>query len=249
MIPPVLLVAHGSRVPEAAAQAEQLRAALAGKLDAPVRLGHLELQEPLAIDVLRAMLDEGIEEVVVQPLLLLPGNHATFDVQVVAQVALDAGGRVRIGKALGSHAALLRLAEERVRRAGPADALLVIASGTASDRALRSLDASAALVAAGTSIATVAAAPATLDGQAAGDALAELADDGHRAVTVLPWMLFPGRLEAATTDELRRRGDELGVQLVVAERFGPAPEVLEAVLARIERANAFEGQSSSPSGA
>lgn len=233
---PVLLVAHGSRHPDAAGAGTQLRIRLADRLDRPVHLGHIEIASPSAVEVVDELADRGTTDLTVQPLLLLPGNHAKFDVGMVVTHAKERGLSVHLGKPLGSDVRLLDAAVARAKEALPADALLIIASGTASDAALRSLDTSAALVAAALDGMTVAAAPATLDGKGAGEVLERLRDEGATSFAVLPWMLLPGRLEGETVAALEAKATDLGLTLRVAQRLGDDPGVVEAIVRRIEAA-------------
>jgi sirohydrochlorin cobaltochelatase len=237
---PVLLVAHGSRMPEAAVEAERLRGAIDQVHPAGVILGYLELMEPSALQQAEKLLGSGVSEMIVQPLLLLPGNHARFDVTAVARHAMGLGAQVRLGQPLGSDARLLDQAQQHVRPHLPADAILVIASGTASEAALRSLDTSAALVAAGSGVAAVAATAATLDGQQALQALQALESDGHRSIVVVPWMLFPGRLETSTVAALQQ-GKATSTSLAVADRFGASAGTVAAVIKRLSAARTFAG--------
>ncbi len=233
----LLLVAHGSRVPEAADQAAALRDLVAAQWDGPVRLGFLELATPSALAAADAMVDEdGCDEVVVQPLLLLPGNHATFDVQTIADHLAGRGVAVRAGRPIGTDVGVVDLAVAHVRAVGPVDAMLVVASGTASDAALRALDTGAALVARGAGVEHVAASPTSLRGEAPAEAWAALRAAGHRRIVLLPWMLFPGRLEQAAVDACTEAAARDGGELVVAERFGPEPAVAKALLAKASRA-------------
>ncbi len=228
----LLLVAHGSRLPEARTQAF----ALADRVDwdGTVQVGFLELAEPNVMDV-----EPSSDDVVVQPLLLLPGGHARFDVRSVAD-RLDGQGRtVRVGKPLGTHVQLLDQAVANVRAVGEVDALLVVASGTASDEALRTLDTAAALVASGAGLEVVSAAPTSLDGSAPAAAYRELRAQGHRRVALLPWMLFPGRLEAAATEAVQRAAADDGGAVAIVDRFGPSEQVARAVEARARAARPF----------
>lgn len=242
----LLLVAHGSRVPEAAQQARSLRDLVAEQWDGPVGLGFLELAEPTAMDAGEALVAEvadeaGPGEVVVQPLLLLPGNHARFDVQTVGDHLAAGGVEVRVGRPVGTDVGVVDLAVRHVREAGPVDAMLVVASGTASDQALRALDTGAALVARGAGIEHVAAAPTSLDGSLPAEAWRALRDAGHRRIALLPWMLFPGRLEAAAVAACRAAAATDGGELVLVERFGPDPVVARALVAKARRATSLAG--------
>lgn len=233
----LLLVAHGSRLPAASDEAEVLRGRVAERWDGPVGLGFLELARPEATTAGEALLAAADPaEVVVQPLLLLPGNHARFDVQTVADHLAGRGAAVRVGRPIGTDVGVVDLAVRHVRAVGPVDAMLVVASGTASDEALRALDTGAALVARGAGVEVVAAATTSLAGERPAEAWRALREAGHRRIALLPWMLFPGRLEAAAVEACRVAAADDGGELVLVERFGPAAEVARALVARAGRA-------------
>ncbi len=232
----LLLVAHGSRVPEAAVQAAELSGLVADQWDGPVALGFLELATPTALDAAEELVAAGASEIVVQPLLLLPGNHAKFDVQTIGDQLAGQGVAVRIGRPIGTDVGIVDLAVEHVKAVGPVDAMLVVASGTASDQALRALDTGAALVARGAGIEHVAAAPTSLDGAVPAEAYRSLREAGHRRIALLPWMLFPGRLEQAAVDAVMAAATDDGGDVLVVERFGPHAAVAKALAAKASRA-------------
>ncbi|WP_181809618.1 CbiX/SirB N-terminal domain-containing protein, partial [Streptomyces shenzhenensis] len=80
--PALVLVAHGSRDPRALrtvrALMDRVRALRPGL---PVRLGHIELNEPLLPDTLAAL---GDAEAVLVPLLLSRGHHVKQDIPAMA---------------------------------------------------------------------------------------------------------------------------------------------------------------------
>lgn len=81
----ILLVDHGSRLPEANAQLEQvadrLRRLLAARGDpAPVHVAHLEIAEPDFAAGIEACLVHGPREIVVHPYFLSEGRHGTRDI-------------------------------------------------------------------------------------------------------------------------------------------------------------------------
>ncbi|MFW0791849.1 sirohydrochlorin chelatase [Gordonia sp. CPCC 205333] len=85
--PALLLVAHGSRDERFAATAEQVRAAVAGRLPgAPVELSYLDLNAPLVGDVLTDIGTRG-DDVVVVPLLFGDGYHSRFDLPAIISAA------------------------------------------------------------------------------------------------------------------------------------------------------------------
>ncbi|MFE6482931.1 sirohydrochlorin chelatase [Streptomyces sp. NPDC057757] len=116
--PALVLVAHGSRDPRALStvrtlieRVRELRPHLS------VRLGHIELNEPLLPDTLTALHDEGTGEAVLVPLLLSRGYHVRRDIPEAAAAA-PAPLRLRVAAPLGPHPLLLETLYARLVEAG-----------------------------------------------------------------------------------------------------------------------------------
>ncbi|MER6612363.1 sirohydrochlorin chelatase [Streptomyces xantholiticus] len=114
--PALVAVAHGSRDPRAVrtvtALLDRVRELRPG-LD--VRLGHIELNEPLLGDTLAALPD-GTPAVLV-PLLLSRGYHVKHDLPQAA-AAMPGGADVRIARPLGPHPLLAEALADRLAEAG-----------------------------------------------------------------------------------------------------------------------------------
>ncbi|WP_236240606.1 sirohydrochlorin chelatase [Streptomyces sp. CC228A] len=115
--PPALIaVAHGSRdpraVPTVTALLDRVRALRPGLT---VRLGHIELNEPLLTDTLDALPD-GSDAVLV-PLLFAPGHHVTHDLPQAAAAAAPRI-RARVAAPLGAHPLVVDALRDRLTEAG-----------------------------------------------------------------------------------------------------------------------------------
>jgi sirohydrochlorin ferrochelatase len=112
--PTLVAVAHGSRDPRAlstvTALLDRVRELRPG-LD--VRLGHVELNEPLLDDTLRSL---GSAPTVIVPLLLSRGYHVKHDLPRAA--AAIPGGDIRIARPLGPHPLLAEALAARLAEAG-----------------------------------------------------------------------------------------------------------------------------------
>jgi sirohydrochlorin ferrochelatase len=113
-VPPALvLVAHGSRDPRALstvrALMERVRELRPGL---PVRLGHIELNEPRLPDTLTAL---GPTDAVLVPLLLARGYHVKRD---IPELAAEARARTRVAPPLGPHPLLVETLYDRLVEAG-----------------------------------------------------------------------------------------------------------------------------------
>jgi sirohydrochlorin ferrochelatase len=114
----VLIVDHGSRLPEANdlldAVASRVRERLPDRL---VRTAHLDLAAPSIPDAIDACAAEGAAEIVLAPWFLAPGAHTARDLQRIAQRAAQRHPTLRIlcAAALGFDDVLL----ERLASAWP----------------------------------------------------------------------------------------------------------------------------------
>jgi sirohydrochlorin ferrochelatase len=116
----VLLVDHGSRLPEAnrllEAVAERVRARLPDRI---VRTAHLELVEPAIPAAIDACVAEGAAEVVLAPWFLAPGAHTQRDLPRIAAEAAQRhpGVRIACAEPLGVHERLVDVLLERIAAA------------------------------------------------------------------------------------------------------------------------------------
>ncbi|MYW65546.1 sirohydrochlorin chelatase [Streptomyces sp. SID8379] len=112
--PALVLVAHGSRDPGALATVtelvERIRALRPGLT---VRLGHIELNEPLLTDTLAAL---PAGRAVLVPLLLSRGHHVKHDIPAAADAASHL--LTRVAAPLGPHPLLVDALHDRLVEAG-----------------------------------------------------------------------------------------------------------------------------------
>lgn len=117
----VVLVAHGSRVPEAAvahrAVCDQLQRALDGPT--PVRPGFLELTDPDIPTAIDSAVAEGAGRVVVLPYFLHPGNHTLRDIPETIEAARRRHPAIAIDQAavFGADPSLVAALADQVRSA------------------------------------------------------------------------------------------------------------------------------------
>ena len=113
----VLIVDHGSRLPEAnellLAVAARVRERLPDRL---VRTAHLDIAEPGIPDAIDACAAEGAGEIVVAPWFLSPGAHTARDLPRIAAEAARRHPGVRIACAapLGLDDRLVEVLLERI---------------------------------------------------------------------------------------------------------------------------------------
>lgn len=113
----LLLIDHGSRLPEAnlslpelGALVREVLAERSGSASTPVGCAHMELASPSIEDAVRLLKDAGAEEIVAVPCMVTPGRHATEDIpRLVAEAAARHGVAHRVTPPLGVHRLLAEL--------------------------------------------------------------------------------------------------------------------------------------------
>ena len=117
----IVLIDHGSRLPEANEVVEQVAAALRARAPGTaVEVAHLELAPPDLAEAVARCVASGATEIVVQPFFLAPGRHSARDIPALAAAAADrhAGVSIRVGEPLGAHPALVDAVLDRVSAGG-----------------------------------------------------------------------------------------------------------------------------------
>jgi sirohydrochlorin ferrochelatase len=228
-LPPLLLVAHGTRDSAGAEVALRLADAVRRALPAvPVRLAFVDVRPPTVAHV--APILRRAAEVVVLPAFLAAGYHVRHDLP--AQLAAAGlAGRARLTPVLGADPLLagtdprlVAAAEDRLRDAGwrPGDATVLAAAGS-SDAGARAEVAEAARA-----LGRRLGCPVRMGYLASGapklaEVVASARADGQQRVAVASWLLAPGVFQ--------RRLEDVGAD-VAAAPLGLHPGVLDAVLTR-----------------
>ncbi|MFI9643651.1 sirohydrochlorin chelatase [Micromonospora sp. NPDC051925] len=235
---PVVLVAHGSRDPRAAAATRALaRAVEAARPGPPVLPSWLDHTDPGPTEVLRGLAAAGHRTVVVVPLLLTAAYHRRVDIPAAVAAAREAAPAltVRVTDVLGPadgtvDAGLLAGLGRRLAEAhpGPVDALVLAAAGTRDARARGSVGRVAAAMAARSgvpcTVAYASAAPPTAD-----VAVARLRAAGARRVAVAAYFLAPGLFHDSVVAAAERAG-----AVAVSAPLNDAPDLVDLVLRRVD---------------
>jgi sirohydrochlorin ferrochelatase len=195
--PALVVVAHGSRDPRALStvralldKVRELRPGL------PVRLGHIELNEPLLPDTLAAL---GDREAILVPLLLSRGYHIKRD---IPEMAADSEVRARVAGALGPHPLLVEALYARLVEAGwrtrtddavrRKSAVVLAAAGSRDPESKVDTNRTAQLLADRLGVPVVPA-YATTAAPTVPDAIRALAARGRTRVAIASYFTAPGR--------------------------------------------------------
>lgn len=222
--PPVLLgVAHGSRDEAAQQVVRELLAAAGERLGARAVPAYLDNASPSVARALQALVADGVDDVVVLPVLLNAASHSKTDLAASVQQARQdhPGLSVRYGRPLGAHPAVVEVLEQRLVEAGAAELpVVVVAGGSLDPDANASVAATARLLWEGRAHPSVDYAFVSATRPALPEALARLT--GSAAVSLL--FLGPGFLPG--------RAAALAGDAVVTAPLGPAPELVDLLVER-----------------
>lgn len=228
----LLGVAHGSKDPASQEVVEDLlsrAAALRPGLRATA--AYVDNASPSIRRALARLADEGVDDVVVLPLLLTPASHSKTDVAASVQAGRLAHPRVRLryGRPLGPHPVLVDVLARRLAEAGAdPDAPVVLVAGGALDPAANADVAhTARLLFEGRTWPSVDIAFASTARPSVPEALERLRRQGVTTVSVARYFLGPGYLPRLVEKQARSVD---GLEIVVSAPLG-ASDGLAGLLA------------------
>ncbi len=234
----LLGVAHGSRDP---ASQEVVRTLLARA--AALRPGlraeaaYVDNASPSIRAALDSLATEGVDDVVVLPLLLTPASHSKTDIagSVQAGRAAHPGVRLRYGRPLGPHPVLVERLVSRLAEAGarPEDPVVVVAGGALDPDANAAVASTARLLFEGRSYPSVDIAFASTALPSVSDALAKLKRLGHSSASVASYFLGPGFLPRTVE---RQASSIDGLEVVVSAPLGVSDGLAGLVARRYDEA-------------
>jgi sirohydrochlorin cobaltochelatase len=234
----LLGVAHGSRN-EASQQVVQALLRTATELRPGLRAeaAYVDNASPSIRVAVQRLVDEGVDDVVVLPLLLTPASHAKTDVAASVQAARAAhpGLRLRYGRPLGPSSVLVETVARRLAEAGARDGdpVLLVAGGALDPDANAQIAATARLLWEGRGWPSVDIAFASTTGPSVPEALERLRLLGFSRVSVARYFLGPGHLPRLVEQQAR---EVPGLDVVVAEPLGASTELSALVLERYDEA-------------
>jgi len=234
----LLAVAHGSRDP---ASQEGVRALLARARELRPGLrtadAYIDNAPPSVSRALAELVADGADDLVVLPLLLTPASHSKTDLAASVQAGRVAHPRARLryGRPLGPHPALVEALDTRLLEAGarPDDPVVLVAGGALDPDANAQVAATARLLWEGRSWPSVDVAFASTTGPTVPEALERLRRLGATRVAVARYFLGPGRLPDLV--ERQARAVE-GLEVVVSASLGVTDGLAQLLLDRYDEA-------------
>ncbi|MFF3345352.1 sirohydrochlorin chelatase [Streptomyces sp. NPDC002779] len=222
--PALVVVAHGSRDPRALstvhALLERVRELRPGL---PVRLGHIELNEPLLPDTLAAL---DTDAAVLVPLLLSRGYHVKRD---IPEMAAQSAVRTSVAQPLGPHPLLVEALYDRLMEAGwartPGTAVVLAAAGSRDPDSKVDTNHTAALLSDRLGV-PVLPAYATTAAPTVPDAIKLLTARGHHRIAVASCFTAPGRFATECATQ---------APWLASAPLGPHPAMARLVLHRYDQ--------------
>jgi sirohydrochlorin cobaltochelatase len=246
----ILVVGHGSRIPEAVAQFLEFTEALSTHLGRAVHHCSLELADPdLATGLTDAAQSVGPGgEVIVLPLFLGAGSHQKNDVAYAIQWARQQFPNInfRYGTHLGSHAKLVELMDRRVQQCldvtsealAPEETIvLVLGRGSSDPDSNSDVAKMARLLFENRPYRAVEYAFQAVTRPKVAEGLRRCQALGAKQVVLAPFILFTGRVDNFMRAASQQAAEELGLRVLQADYLGLDPLLLEAVDQRLQEAS------------
>jgi sirohydrochlorin ferrochelatase len=120
----LLLIAHGSRRPDANAELERVAESIRARARYPiVQISYLELAEPSIDEGAMRCVRDGATDLILLPYFLSPGKHVVEDLAAARDrlAARFPDSRFTLAQPLGSHPLVMEVVEERAREAESPD--------------------------------------------------------------------------------------------------------------------------------
>jgi sirohydrochlorin cobaltochelatase len=198
---------------------------------------YVDNASPSVAGALRELAAQDADDVVVLPLLLTSASHAKTDIAASVQAGRLAhpSTRLRYGRPLGPSAAVVDVLAQRLAECGAADddPVVLAAGGAADPDANAQVAATARLLWEGRPWPSVDIAFASTTRPTVPEALERLRLLGFSRVTVSRFFLGPGHLPRLVE---RQAGSVSGLDVVVAQPLGAAPQLAALLLERYDEA-------------
>ena len=238
---PLLIAGHGSADAEGAADFLRLAARVAGRLDAPVAGGFIELSPPPLSDAVTGLVSGGVRRLAAVPLMLVAAGHAKGDIPaaLARERARHPDLTVHYGRPLGPHPTVLAVLRERLAAAGatPDSTVLLVGRGATDPDANAEVARTARLLAETTRVSTVEYAFVSLAPPAVADGLERCRRLGARHVVVLPYFLFTGVLPRRVVAQAHAWAQaHPGVEVSAAGVIGDCDPLADLVVERYREA-------------
>jgi len=243
----LLIVGHGSRVPQAVTEFNQFAAAVAAQIDMPTDTCFLELADPdLATGFTSAAQRVGAGgEVLVLPLFLGGAAHQKNDVAAAVHWSREQFPDVnfRYGTPLSPHAKLVELTAHRIEAALaaranallPAEtAVLVVGRGSSDPASNAEIARTAYLLREKRPFYTVEYAFQAVARPKVADGLQRCLALGARRIVVMPYLLFTGKVDEAIRAIATQFSQAYDIPVLTADYLNVHPLVVDIAVQRVQ---------------
>ncbi len=241
----LLIVGHGSRVPQAVVEFNQFAAAVAAQINIPTATCFLELADPdLATGLSDAAHTVGAGgEVLVLPLFLGGAAHQKNDVAAAIHWARAHFPDVNFhyGTPLNPHANLVALTALRVEETLTADtlppeetAVLVVGRGSSDPASNAEIARTASLLWEKRPFLTVEYAFQAVAHPKVADGLQRCLTLGARQIVVVPYLLFTGKVDESIRAIADRFSRERGIPVLTTKYLNAHPLVVAVAVQRVQ---------------
>jgi sirohydrochlorin ferrochelatase len=240
--PGLLLVGHGTRDEVGRREFLETAEILSKRLGkVPVEPCFLELASPDIATGVGRLVERGVSQMTVIPLMLLAGRHVRHDIpeETARASAQFPSLKVRQAPHLGCCDGLLRLSAQRYREATHGafttdpgrTLLLLVGRGGSSAEALDEMNRFADQHVANIDAQWIRTCFLARQRPSLGEALREVASESFDRVVVQPHLLFSGRLLARVREEVAelRRSERDNTEWLLAEHLGSCLELAEMI--------------------
>ncbi|GAA2438763.1 CbiX/SirB N-terminal domain-containing protein [Actinomadura vinacea] len=255
--PPLLVVGHGTRDENGAADFGRFVERLRARMRPPVAGGFIELSPPPLTEAVAGLYGDGHRRVAAVPLVLVAAGHGKGDIPgaMAREMVRHPGLSYTYGRPLGPHPTLLALLEERMAAAlaplpgasrDEPTAVLLVGRGSTDPDANAEVHKVARLFwegrgaggpEQGHGLTAVEPAFVSLARPSVPEGLERLRRLGARRVVVLPYFLFRGVLPDRVAEEARAYGaGHPALEVVCAEVIGDCEGLADVVAERYEEA-------------
>lgn len=240
----VLYVSHGSRVPEAIAEATSFIEKVQHKIATPLQeICFLELAAPTISEGFQKLVDQGATEIAVIPVLLLSAGHYYKDIPAEIETMQQRYPRVRVsyGQPLGVQERLTRILQQRIQETGVTpneDAqFLVVGRGSYNPQTQKDVEAIATTLRSLTrfkhiDVCYLAACEPSFE-----TAVQEAIQRAHSQIFIVPYLWFTGILNRHIAQAVKDAGVESNI--ILCQHLGHHPAMVEALRDRVLEALAF----------
>jgi energy-coupling factor transporter ATP-binding protein EcfA2/sirohydrochlorin ferrochelatase len=240
----LLLIGHGSRDPAAAKEFGAVVELVEARLDGRrVAGGFLELSDPPIDAAVDGLVAAGADDVVAVPYVLFGAGHLKDDGPAVLARARrrHPDVRFRLARDLGTHPAVLDVAEERARAAlarlpdgdEATTAVVLVGRGSTDPDACAEMVKFARLLGDGRGLGLVEAAFVGMTRPTVSEALDRCRRLGARRVAVVPLFLFPGVLVDRIGEQAAAfAAEHRDLTVAAGDPLGPHPRLADLVVER-----------------